>query len=181
MKKQIILLASCAALLVAGCSRPADFHLKRALHTVLAPEASRSRTIDVLSELAHNADIVPVLTALGTNNFTTFFLSLQQDSPLVITDEFECNIPKTDIPRFGEYLRDHATAIAVADINDLTYTTSPDGTGEGSFSVDMEWAFKATFLFRTRGAGRNMRVTELAVKRKNSTDVDDGLVIAQTE
>ena len=181
MKRHTLSTALCMTLLAVSCARPPDYHVRRALDGVLAPEASRSKTIDVLSALEHNADIVPILNALGTNNFTTFFLSLQQDSPLIITDAFECMIPKIDIQGFGQYLGTHATAVAVADINDLTHTSYPDGTGEGTFSVDMEWGFRATFLFRTHAVGRNVRVTKLSVKRKTSTDVDDGLVIAQKE
>jgi hypothetical protein len=177
-----MLCSICVALSFSACSPPArDAQLLGSLHDALAPEASRSETIDILAALAHSADIVPVIDALGTNNFTTFFLSLQKDSPLLLTDEYECTIPKTDIPIFGKYVGTHATAIAVHDIDCLAHDSSPDGTGCGSFSVDMSWGFTATFLFTTRKQGHKIEVTRLAIKRKDSPDIDDGFIVGGSQ
>jgi hypothetical protein len=179
MKTRIILLISCAAVLLTGCSRPPDFYVKRALHDVLAPEATPRQTRSTLASMADSPDLEPVLAVLGTNNFSMFFLAIELDSPLFATDYFEWHCPSPDIGLLGQQFERHLTAVAVGDIKVLTFVRTSNVTGTGSFSVDTAYGLRAEFLFVSEGDGDKLRVTQLAVKRKDSNEIADGVIVVR--
>ena len=73
------------------------------------------------------------------------------------------------------------TMVSIDDIDNLMFQSYTNGTGSGSFSVEMSYGLSATFLFTTQGSNDNLRVTQLAVKHKLSSDIKDGHLIARVK
>lgn len=176
LKISLLLFTAAILLFLSGCHFTHQVKIKSSIGAALSPECDKATAREALDVIGKAIPDLGLLQyRIGKFNFTSFLLSLTEDSPLD-GGEYEWNL-EFNIASLSEYLHRHLTAVALKDISNLEWESVQADVVEGEFRVSTPYGLNTSFLFVAKKLHRRYLVTKLVIKKKNSSKVDDGYVV----
>jgi hypothetical protein len=171
-------------LLVGGCASP-QHRVQRAVARAFAPENPPSVWIEPvrgLSNASSDPEIVKskAAEAMGKHNFTCWLLLTKRPTELDSGDYEWTLSPAAGIgAALANYLSDHHTFVRKQDISDLQWAEDADGTVSGTLQVATSYGLAASFVFHASSNANGLTVDHLAIQKKGSTKISDGITVFQ--